>query len=199
MQSEKKAHRIELRGLIAILVSPLKMQKERNLHKRKPPKQAQETDESADKKTNDEGLVWQLNQQTALGQRRQEIGQSIFRKAAKRVFILVIALVVVYVYKQYTQDPINVFASARDHLIKVQISRPCSVQDYRLDAQQFSSCVPNRCGRVVTDALVTHQEADHLLSLAQQGFALTQSNGSASILGNVLQINLFVLIWNNLH
>nr|CAD7590997.1 unnamed protein product [Timema genevievae] len=43
-------------------------------------------------------------------------------------------------------------------------------------------CVPERCGRVVFDQLVSGSEADALLKIAQQGLALGGSEGGASIL-----------------
>ncbi|CAG2054191.1 unnamed protein product, partial [Timema podura] len=57
----------------------------------------------------------------------------------------------------------------------------CS-DSYRTELEQFPGCVPERCGRVVFDQLVSGSEADALLKIAQQGLALGGSEGGASIL-----------------
>lgn len=43
-------------------------------------------------------------------------------------------------------------------------------------------CIPKRCGRVVSDKLVSGTEADALLSIAKRGMALGGSEGGATIL-----------------
>jgi hypothetical protein len=43
-------------------------------------------------------------------------------------------------------------------------------------------CVPKRCGRVVSDKLVSGTEADSLLSIAKRGMALGGSEGGATIM-----------------
>lgn len=57
----------------------------------------------------------------------------------------------------------------------------CS-DDYKMELQKFSGCVPQRCGRVVSDKLVTANEADALLSIAKRGMVLGGSDGGATIL-----------------
>lgn len=42
-------------------------------------------------------------------------------------------------------------------------------------------CVPEQCGRLVTDSLITHEEADKLLQLAINSLALGGSDGGVSI------------------
>ncbi|XP_066991993.1 2-oxoglutarate and iron-dependent oxygenase domain-containing protein 3 [Anabrus simplex] len=58
---------------------------------------------------------------------------------------------------------------------------PCS-EDYKTEIKEFPGCVPERCGRLVSDKLVSASEADALLNLAQRGLALGGSDGGASIL-----------------
>lgn len=43
-------------------------------------------------------------------------------------------------------------------------------------------CVPRRCGRAMSDKLVSGSEADVLLSIAKRGMALGGSQGGATIL-----------------
>lgn len=42
--------------------------------------------------------------------------------------------------------------------------------------------MPERCGRVVSDTIVTNNEVENLLNVAKAGFALGGSQGGASIL-----------------
>ncbi|GFG35427.1 hypothetical protein Cfor_05633 [Coptotermes formosanus] len=57
----------------------------------------------------------------------------------------------------------------------------CS-DDYRAELEAFYGCIPKRCGRVVSDKLVSGTEADALLSIAKRGMALGGSEGGATIL-----------------
>ncbi|KDR14448.1 2-oxoglutarate and iron-dependent oxygenase domain-containing protein 3-like [Zootermopsis nevadensis] len=57
----------------------------------------------------------------------------------------------------------------------------CS-DDYKAELETFSGCVPKRCGRLVSDKLVSGSEADALLSIAKRGMALGGSQGGATIL-----------------
>ncbi|XP_020774908.1 urotensin-2 receptor 2 [Boleophthalmus pectinirostris] len=57
---------------------------------------------------------------------------------------------------------------------------PCS-EDYD-QHKRFPGCTPQKCGRAVTDAVVTREEAEVLRRLAERGLALAGSEGGASIL-----------------
>ncbi|KAK7918921.1 hypothetical protein WMY93_010205 [Mugilogobius chulae] len=57
---------------------------------------------------------------------------------------------------------------------------PCS-EDYD-QHRRFPGCTPQKCGRAVTDAVVTREEAQVLRRLAERGLALAGSEGGASIL-----------------
>ena len=57
----------------------------------------------------------------------------------------------------------------------------CS-KSYNEERLKFTSCAPQRCGRFVSDAVVSQKEAIHLLSLAKRGLSLGGSSGGASIL-----------------
>lgn len=54
--------------------------------------------------------------------------------------------------------------------------------DYRDELEKYPGCVPEKCGRIVTDKLVSATEAAVLLKLAQSGLDLAGSDGGASIL-----------------
>ncbi|KAJ8943749.1 hypothetical protein NQ318_011960 [Aromia moschata] len=57
----------------------------------------------------------------------------------------------------------------------------CS-SEYLDDIKQYPECVPKRCGRYVSDKIVTSHEADTLLNLAQKVMALGGSRGGATIM-----------------
>ncbi|TNN48341.1 2-oxoglutarate and iron-dependent oxygenase domain-containing protein 3 [Liparis tanakae] len=59
-------------------------------------------------------------------------------------------------------------------------SVPCS-EDYE-NYKRYPGCTPLKCGRAVTDAVVTREESQVLKRLAERGLALAGSDGGASIL-----------------
>uniref|UniRef100_A0A3Q3EKX7 2-oxoglutarate and iron dependent oxygenase domain containing 3 n=1 Tax=Kryptolebias marmoratus TaxID=37003 RepID=A0A3Q3EKX7_KRYMA len=59
-------------------------------------------------------------------------------------------------------------------------SVPCS-EDYD-NYKRYPGCTPQKCGRAVTDNVVTREEAQVLRRLAERGLALAGSEGGASIL-----------------
>lgn len=57
---------------------------------------------------------------------------------------------------------------------------PCS-EDYN-SHRRFEGCSPTRCGRGVSDTIITRDEALRIRSIAEKGLALGGSGGGASIL-----------------
>ncbi|KAF4527705.1 hypothetical protein B566_EDAN016373 [Ephemera danica] len=57
----------------------------------------------------------------------------------------------------------------------------CS-DDYKAELQKFPGCVPEQCGRIISDGLVSAREARDLLDLAKIGMSLGGSKGGATIL-----------------
>ncbi|KAK1163868.1 urotensin-2 receptor 2 [Acipenser oxyrinchus oxyrinchus] len=57
---------------------------------------------------------------------------------------------------------------------------PCS-EDYE-NYQRYPGCTPQKCGRAVTDTVVTREEAERMRRIAERGLALGGSDGGASIL-----------------
>jgi len=72
-------------------------------------------------------------------------------------------------------------AKQKDVLVSRTQNIDCSM-DYRDELEKYPGCVPEKCGRVVTDKLVSTTEADVLLKLAKSGLNLAGSDGGASIL-----------------
>lgn len=57
----------------------------------------------------------------------------------------------------------------------------CS-NDYKAETSEYPECVPEKCGRIVSDKLVSSTETDVLLKIAMNGLSLGGSDGGASIL-----------------
>ncbi|XP_076682824.1 2-oxoglutarate and iron-dependent oxygenase domain-containing protein 3 [Andrena cerasifolii] len=57
----------------------------------------------------------------------------------------------------------------------------CS-DDFKAETSEYPECVPEKCGRIVTDKLVSSTETDILLKIAVSGLNLGGSDGGASIL-----------------
>ncbi|KYN32227.1 hypothetical protein ALC56_13605 [Trachymyrmex septentrionalis] len=72
-------------------------------------------------------------------------------------------------------------AKQKDILVSRTQNVDCSM-DYKDELEKYSGCVPKKCGRVITDKLVSTTEADVLLKLAKSGIDLAGSEGGASIL-----------------
>ncbi|XP_032033964.1 2-oxoglutarate and iron-dependent oxygenase domain-containing protein 3 [Hylobates moloch] len=60
------------------------------------------------------------------------------------------------------------------------IEVPCS-EDYD-SHRRFEGCTPRKCGRGVTDVVITRKEAERIRSIAEKGLSLGGSHGGASIL-----------------
>lgn len=94
------------------------------------------------------------------------------------ILILGVLLIVWYNSRQAKEVSL---AKQKDVLVSRAQNVDCSV-DYRDELEKFPGCVPEKCGRVVTDKLVSTTEVDVLLKLAKGGLELGGSDGGASIL-----------------
>ncbi|KAM8947031.1 2-oxoglutarate and iron-dependent oxygenase domain-containing protein 3 [Pelodytes ibericus] len=77
-------------------------------------------------------------------------------------------------------DGLEVLAAQRETIHHRFYEVSCS-EDYN-NHKRFAGCTPKRCGRSVTDSVITHQEAKQMLQIAEAGFSLGGSDGGASIL-----------------
>ncbi|XP_029661571.1 2-oxoglutarate and iron-dependent oxygenase domain-containing protein 3-like [Formica exsecta] len=94
------------------------------------------------------------------------------------ILILGVLLIVWYNSRQAKEVSL---AKQKDVLVSRAQNVDCSV-DYREELEKYPGCVPEKCGRVVTDKLVSTTEVDVLLKLAKDGLDLAGSDGGASIL-----------------
>ncbi|XP_033350688.1 2-oxoglutarate and iron-dependent oxygenase domain-containing protein 3-like [Bombus vosnesenskii] len=72
-------------------------------------------------------------------------------------------------------------AKQKEILLSRTVNVRCS-SDYEAEISTYPECVPERCGRIVTDKLVSSTETDVLLKMAVNGLNLAGSDGGASIL-----------------
>ncbi|XP_075626934.1 2-oxoglutarate and iron-dependent oxygenase domain-containing protein 3 isoform X2 [Balearica regulorum gibbericeps] len=74
----------------------------------------------------------------------------------------------------------EVLARHSENLQDKFIEIPCS-EDYD-SHKRFEGCTPRKCGRGVTDAIITREEAERIRRIAERGLSLGGSDGGASIL-----------------
>lgn len=73
------------------------------------------------------------------------------------------------------------FALRRENIIIRAQDLDCDKR-YLKELNDFKDCIPKKCGRFVTDSLVTAEEGQLLLNLAKTGLSFGGGNGGASIL-----------------
>lgn len=103
------------------------------------------------------------------------------RRIVVRVGVSVALLAALYVSSRWKSESVGTFAS-RDEVLAIKSETVQCSEDYVSDRRLFKDCAPQKCGRVVSDSVVTTEEVDALLSLAKRGLALSRSDGGASIL-----------------
>ncbi|XP_074900996.1 2-oxoglutarate and iron-dependent oxygenase domain-containing protein 3 isoform X2 [Buteo buteo] len=74
----------------------------------------------------------------------------------------------------------EVLARHSENLQDKFVEIPCS-EDYD-SHKRFEGCTPKKCGRGVTDAVITREEAERIRRIAERGLSLGGSDGGASIL-----------------
>lgn len=94
---------------------------------------------------------------------------------------MIVVAVLIIAYFTSNKDKERKFATRRESIILRAQNVDCAT-DYLSEIAEFSNCVPNKCGRFVTDSLVTDAEAALLLDLAKRGLSFGGSSGGASIL-----------------
>lgn len=95
--------------------------------------------------------------------------------------LVIVGAVLVITYFTSSKDKERKFATRRETIILRAQDLECSPQ-YLSEISEFNACVPNKCGRFVTDSLVTDQEANLLIDLAKKGLSFGGGTGGVSIL-----------------
>lgn len=94
---------------------------------------------------------------------------------------MIVAAVLIIAYFASNKDRERKFATRRESIIIRAQNVDCSTE-YLNEITQFVTCVPNKCGRFVTDSLVTDKEANALIELAKRGISFGGGSGGVSIL-----------------
>ncbi|XP_034937435.1 2-oxoglutarate and iron-dependent oxygenase domain-containing protein 3-like [Chelonus insularis] len=101
-----------------------------------------------------------------------------YQKVWSRSILIFGVLIIVWYNSKRGKE--TVFAGQKEILTRTQ-SLECAL-DYKTELEKYPECVPEKCGRVVTDKLVSATETDVLLKIAVNGINLGGSDGGASIL-----------------
>ncbi len=94
--------------------------------------------------------------------------------------VVVIAVLIIVFYTSRKEKE-KKFAQFKETL-KLRSMKVDCAESYSEELSLFPDCVPQSCGRFVSDSLVSQMEAKALLELAKAGFKFGLSSGSASIL-----------------
>lgn len=94
---------------------------------------------------------------------------------------MIIGAVLIIGYFTANREKERKFATRRETIIFRSQNLDCAA-DYLSEVKEFKNCVPDKCGRFVTDSLATEEEVKLLLDLAKTGLSFGGGNGGASIL-----------------
>lgn len=118
-----------------------------------------------------------------------KIFRSIFRKKSEnrltnyrvwtRLVIVCSVLIIGYFISGRPKD--RKFATIKESLILRSQNVDCS-PEYLSEMMEYHSCMPDKCGRFVTDSLATSEDVEQLLNLAKTGLSFGGGSGGASIL-----------------
>lgn len=104
-----------------------------------------------------------------------------YKKIASRALLSLALVVVLYLSSWWKDRTPSTFVSQLESVHTKSQTARCS-SDYIEESRLFPECAPRKCGRVVSDIVVTADEVSKLLQVAQKGLALSRSDGGASIL-----------------
>lgn len=97
------------------------------------------------------------------------------------IMILLATGLVSWMYYTWTDDRTQTLVSRGELLTQARVFTVDCSEDYK-KYKLFPGCTPTKCGRAVSDNVVTLEEAQKLRRLAEQGLSLAGSDGGASIL-----------------
>ncbi|XP_072522907.1 2-oxoglutarate and iron-dependent oxygenase domain-containing protein 3 isoform X2 [Salminus brasiliensis] len=92
-----------------------------------------------------------------------------------------ISAAVLWLYMSLSDDITETLVSRGEVLTEPRLFLVQCSEDYE-NYKRFPGCTPKKCGRAVTDSVVTKEEAQALKRLAERGLSLGGSDGGASIL-----------------
>nr|XP_042703347.1 2-oxoglutarate and iron-dependent oxygenase domain-containing protein 3 isoform X2 [Chrysemys picta bellii] len=113
--------------------------------------------------------------------RKSRAHQESRRKCLKVAFLVSSAVLVSLLSWSYlvSEDGVaEVLAHYSESLQDRFIEVPCS-EDYD-SHKRFEGCTPRKCGRGITDAVITREEAERIRRIAERGLSLGGSDGGVS-------------------
>lgn len=132
---------------------------------------------------------------------------SIWKHIARKLIFSTLILLIIFGYfhlRPHSIDSYQTMASVGDKIDGSPLAQEvaCPRDNYQLEREQFANCAPGRCGRFVSDSIVSENEALQLRLLAETVFSISQPSGGVAIfdlnsgaLSNHTKfINLFELI-----
>uniref|UniRef100_A0A3B1KCY1 2-oxoglutarate and iron dependent oxygenase domain containing 3 n=1 Tax=Astyanax mexicanus TaxID=7994 RepID=A0A3B1KCY1_ASTMX len=97
------------------------------------------------------------------------------------LLLTVLTAALTWLYLSLSDEFTETLVSRGEVLTEPRIFLVQCSEDYE-NHKRFPGCTPTKCGRAVTDSVVTKEEAQILKRLAERGLALGGSDGGASIL-----------------
>uniref|UniRef100_A0A8B9KW41 Urotensin-2 receptor 2 n=1 Tax=Astyanax mexicanus TaxID=7994 RepID=A0A8B9KW41_ASTMX len=97
------------------------------------------------------------------------------------LLLTVLTAALTWLYLSLSDEFTETLVSRGEVLTEPRIFLVQCSEDYE-NHKRFPGCTPTKCGRAVTDSVVTKEEAQVLKRLAERGLALGGSDGGASIL-----------------
>ncbi|XP_037959568.1 2-oxoglutarate and iron-dependent oxygenase domain-containing protein 3-like [Teleopsis dalmanni] len=139
----------------------------------------------ASKLTNHESHIKKIqksrkNRIVATNQELRNATSPITHRMWTRTFIILSVITVVYFYTK-NQNHETKFGLVRENLLLRMQKFECA-SSYAEEIQAFPECVPNKCGRFITDKLIEAAEGEILLDLARSILTKYNSSGGASVL-----------------
>ena len=81
---------------------------------------------------------------------------------------MVFVAFILYVWYFSTRNKLTQLATRRERIDKRGQTFQCDIE-YLKDISNYEGCIPNECGRYVSDKIITATEADILYDLAKKG------------------------------
>ena len=106
-------------------------------------------------------------------------------RVSKKILLSLMVMLVMYFYTSYQNNKPNMYrtmASVTDNILDTPLAQQiaCSNQ-YGRERKLYPKCTPIKCGRFVSDSIVSEEEAMELRLLAETVFAISKPSGGVAI------------------
>ncbi|KAI4903648.1 hypothetical protein NFI96_033586 [Prochilodus magdalenae] len=99
-----------------------------------------------------------------------------------------ISAAAIWLYMSLSDDVTETLVSRREVLTEPRLFLVQCSEDYE-NYKRFPGCTPKKCGRGVTDSVVTREEAHSLRRLAERGLSLGGSDGGQKKTASILDLH----------